>query len=88
MRAVANAAAHLPRGGAVGEWYGGVLAVSAETEALWELTYTVAQVNSQKKLKPRPLPKGIRDVQESEKRKSAAQGKKARALAEMKKLYR
>lgn len=84
---VADWAAHLPRGGAVGEWYGGALAITAETEAMWELTFTVAQVNSKKKLKPRAMPKGLRDVQASEKRKAAVQSKKARALADMKKFY-
>ncbi|WP_156316588.1 hypothetical protein [Leucobacter japonicus] len=59
-------AAHLPRGGAVGEWYGGILAVTAETEAVWENTYVLSQVNSKKKLKPRPMPEGIRE----QKRKS------------------
>lgn len=65
-RAVANATAHLPRGGAVGEWYGGRLAITAETEALWELTHTLAQVNSKKKIKPRPMPEGV----SAQKRKS------------------
>ena len=58
---VASCAAHLPRGGAVGEWYGGDLAVTSETAALWELTHVLAQVNSQKKIKPRPMPDGVRD---------------------------
>ena len=65
--AVANAAAHVPRGGAVGEWFGGPMAVTAEVESLWELTHVLAQVNSKKKIKPRPMPDGVRDqVQKSE----------------------
>ena len=63
VRAVANATAHLPRGGAVGEWYGGRLAVSPETEALWENTHVLAQVNSKKKVKPRSMPEGVSKAQ-------------------------
>lgn len=58
---VANCAAHLPRGGAVGEYYGGQLAVTAEVESLWEVSYILAQVNSKKKLKPREMPAGVRE---------------------------
>lgn len=60
---VASCAGNMPRGGAVGEWYGGGLAVTAETEALWEITYVLAQVNSKKKVKPRPMPKGVREAE-------------------------
>lgn len=60
---VANCAAHLPRGGAVGEWVGGAMAITAETEALWEIAHITAQVNSKKKLKPRPMPEGVREQQ-------------------------
>lgn len=59
---VASCAGNMPRGGAVGEWFGGELAVTAETEALWEITYVLAQVNSKKKIKPRPMPDGVRDA--------------------------
>ena len=75
VRAVANAAAHFPRGGAVGEWFGGHVAVTAETEAMWELAHILAQVNSKKKIKPRPMPDGVRD----------AEKKRAHALARAKK---
>ena len=64
VRAVANAAAHLPRGGAVGEWFGGAFAVTAEVEALWENSHILAQVNSKKKLKPRKMPEGERKAQQ------------------------
>ena len=58
---VADYAANLPRGGAVGEWFGGRLAVTSEVESLWELSHIVAQVNSEKKLKSREMPEGLRD---------------------------
>lgn len=61
VREVSDYAANLPRGGSVGEWFGGSLAVSAEVEAVWELTHVLAQVNSKKKIKPRPMPVGVRD---------------------------
>lgn len=60
---VAHMAAHMPSGGAVGEWYGGAIAVSAEVLALWELSHIVAQVNSEKKVKPRAMPEGVRDAE-------------------------
>lgn len=71
---VASCVANMPRGGAVGEWFGGRLAVTAETEALWELTHVLAQVNSKKRVKPRPMPEGVRDVK--------ARGDRAVAMAE------
>lgn len=61
VRAVSNAAAHLPNGGAVGQWYGGEIAVADVVAALWENTHTVAQVQSEKKIKPRALPVGLRE---------------------------
>ncbi|KUF05699.1 hypothetical protein AUL38_16015 [Leucobacter sp. G161] len=63
VRAVSNAAAHLPRGGAVGEWYGGELAVPDQVAAVWENTHVLAQANSEKKIKPRELPVGVREVE-------------------------
>lgn len=66
IREVSDMAAHVPRGGAVGEWYGGQLAVTAETEAVWENTYVLSQVNSKKKIQPRQMPEGVRE----QKRKS------------------
>ena len=66
VRAVANATAHLPRGGAVGEWYGGRLAITPETEAVWENTHVLAQVNSKKKVKPRSMPDGVRKAEEKQ----------------------
>lgn len=59
---VAHYVAHMPPGGALGAWYGGELAVSPETAAVWENTHVLAQVNSKKKIKPRPMPDGVRDV--------------------------
>lgn len=61
VQEVAAMAAHLPRGGAVGEWFGGELAVTAETAAVWELSHITAQVNSSKKIKPREFPEGVRE---------------------------
>lgn len=58
---VADMAANLPRGGAVGEWFGGALAITGEVEALWELSHILAQVNSKKKVKPRAMPDGVRE---------------------------
>lgn len=71
---VASCAAHVPRGGAVGEWFGGQLAITAETEAAWELTHVLVSVNSKKKVKPRPMPEGVRAVK--------AKGDRAVAMAE------
>ena len=61
VRAVSSAAAHLPGGGAVGAWFGGELAVSDVVAALWENTHVLAQVNSEKKIKPREMPVGLRE---------------------------
>lgn len=65
---VAAYAANLPRGGAVGEWYGGALAITSETEGLWELAYILAQVNSKKRINPREMPKGVREVERKQDR--------------------
>lgn len=69
MREVADYAAHLPRGGAVGEWFGGWLAVPAEVEALWENTHVLVMANSDKPktVKPRKPPEGVKFVQRREK---------------------
>lgn len=69
---VSNMVAHMPRGGAIGEWLGGPMAVTAEVEALWENTYILTAVNSEKpkKVKPREFPEGIRTIQEREARKA------------------
>lgn len=66
---VADYAAHLPRGSAMGEWVGGVMAVTPDVEALWEISYILAQVNSKKKVKPRTLPEGVREREQREARK-------------------
>lgn len=65
VREVADMAAHLPRGGAVGEWFGGMMAVTAEVEAVWELSYisAMAATDKPKKVKPRPYPEGVRSQQ-------------------------
>lgn len=70
----AHCAAHIPRGGAVGEWYGGQLAITAEVEAAWEIAHVLVSVNSKKKVKPRPMPEGVRAVK--------AKGDRAVAMAE------
>lgn len=82
----------MPRGGAVGEWFGGHLAITAETEAAWEISYVLAAVNSKKNsVKPRPMPKGLRDVEQIQAEKAREVKKKradkARALALMKGIY-
>lgn len=91
VRAVANAAAHVPRGGAVGEWFGGHLAVTAEVEASWEISYLLAAVNSKKKVKPRPMPDGVRDTERASAERAREvekkRARKARALALMKGIY-
>lgn len=65
---LAHYAAHIPRGGAVGEWYGGALAISAEVEALWENTHMLAVVNSEKpkSVKPRKMPEGVKRARQRE----------------------
>lgn len=65
---LAHYAAHIPRGGAVGEWYGGELAISAEVEALWENTHVLVAVNSEKpgSVKPRKLPEGVKFARQRE----------------------
>lgn len=70
---VAAMVAHMPRGGAIGEWFGGALAITAEVEALWEQAYILTVVNSDKpkKVKPRPMPEGVRDREEREAKKRA-----------------
>lgn len=78
VRAVSNAAAHLPKGGAVGQWYGGEIAVADVVAALWENTHTIAQVNSEKKIKPRPLPEGLRDA-ERKREQALAKARRYRA---------
>lgn len=81
VQEVADYSANLPRGGAVGEWFGGRLAVTGEVESLWELSHILAQVNSQKKLKPRAMPEGVRD---SELRRAKALEKALRYKAKTK----
>lgn len=78
IRAVSSAAAHLPRGGAVGEWLGGEIAISKEVAALWENTHVLAQANSEKKIKPRPMPEGIRDA-ERKREQALAKARRYRA---------
>ena len=75
---VAHYAAHLPSGGAVGEWFGGELALSAEVAAIRALEFTTAQSQSPKKLKKPPLPDGVRDL-ERKRAKALAKAEKFRA---------
>lgn len=81
----------MPRGGAIGEWFGGHLAITAETEASWEISYLLAAVNSKKKVKPRPMPVGVRETQHLHEAKAREVEKKragkARAMALMKGIY-
>ncbi len=57
---VAHMIAHVPAGSAVYEWIGGELAMTDEVSAIRELNFTVAQVNSTKKLTRPAPPEGIR----------------------------
>lgn len=68
IETVANCAAHIPRGGAVGEFYGGWLAVTAEVEAAWENSYILARVNADKpsEIQPRKPPEGVREREQRE----------------------
>lgn len=76
---IAHMAAHLPSGGAVGEWFGGELALSVEVAAIRSLEFTTAQSQSPKKLKPPPLPEGVREgVRKREKALGKARRYKAR----------
>lgn len=86
---VADYAANLPRGGAVGEWYGGGMAITAEVEAMWEANYllAVAVAEKPKKVKPRKMPEGIRTVEARAAREAKASADKARALKAMGRLY-
>lgn len=68
---VAHYAAHLPAGGAVGQWFGGELAVADTVAAVWENTHVLAQVNSEKKIKPRELPIGLREAERNRDRAMA-----------------
>jgi hypothetical protein len=64
IRTVADYAAHMPRGGALGQAVGGHMAVTAETDALWAVEYAVimsawgAAGGKGKKPKPREYPNG------------------------------
>ena len=82
-RTVANAAAHLPRGGAVGEWVGGPMAVTAEVESTWEVSYVLAQANSKKNVKPREFPKGVREVERTRRERSQRARDRAKIMADM-----
>ncbi|WP_152424209.1 hypothetical protein [Leucobacter sp. UCD-THU] len=55
--------AHLPRGSAVWEYYGGQRAITAETESLWLVEHATIAVASAKpdRVKPRPYPLGVRE---------------------------
>jgi hypothetical protein len=58
---VADCAAHVPRGGAIGQAVGGAMAVTAETEALWGVEYAVvmsAWLGKGQRPKPREYPEG------------------------------
>ncbi|MGW9021260.1 hypothetical protein ACWGOE_07250 [Leucobacter chromiiresistens] len=58
---------YLPRGSAVWEYYGGHLAITAETESLWLVEQATIAVASSKpeKVKPRPYPVGVREREET-----------------------
>lgn len=51
----------MPRGGAVGEWFGGWGAVTAEDEALRRIEYVLVATNAKKKPKPPKPPEGVRE---------------------------
>lgn len=59
---VAHMAVHMPRGGAVGEWFGGPSAITGEVEALWGVELAVARSSTDKpsKVKPPDYPEGVR----------------------------
>lgn len=61
---VADMVVQMPRGGALGEWFGGPAAVSAEVEAMWAVEYysAVSVAAKPKKVKPREYPVGLRDA--------------------------
>ena len=61
----ANCSANIPNGGAVGQYYGGWLAVSDEVAMLMNINYTIAVSNSDKpKRVPKPTPPdGVRDME-------------------------
>lgn len=63
--ALANMAVHLPRGSAVWQYYGGQLAITAETEAAWLIERATFAVASKEpdKVKPRPYPLGVEALQ-------------------------
>lgn len=69
MWTAANCAAHLPRGGAVGEFYGGMMAIDPVVEALrYVEVYTARAVTDKpNRVKPRALPEGIRARQRAAK---------------------
>lgn len=64
----ANCVAHVPRGGAIGEWIGGALAVTAEVEAVMNLTYVsmMAASDKPKKVKRPEFPAGVREQRRRE----------------------
>lgn len=68
---VAHCAAHLPRGGAVGEWLGGSDAVTAEVEALWAVEFAAyaPHLKSNSNAKPREFPPGVRELERREDKK-------------------
>lgn len=86
---VAHMAAHMPRGGAVGEWYGGQLAITAEVEAIWESNYLLSLpvAKNPKGVKPRPFPDGARVTAARLAKKSKDRADRARALASMSRVY-
>lgn len=61
----ANCAANIPNGSAVGQYYGGWLAVSDEVAALMNINYTIAVSNAEKPKKvPKPTPpEGVREME-------------------------
>lgn len=62
---IANCAAHVPNGGAVGQYYGGWMGVSEEVATLMNINYTIAVSNAEKPKKvPKPTPpEGVRDME-------------------------
>lgn len=61
---VADYAANLPRGGAVGQWLGGDRAITDEVESLWLIERAVYATNAEKpeKVQTREYPIGAREV--------------------------
>ena len=74
---VAHMVAYLPSGGALGQYYGGWLAVSDEVAMLMNINYTIA-VTSTDKPKRVPKPKPPEGIREMERKASYAESMAAK----------